>query len=118
VTVNGHTFRTTLFTMGGQPLLGVNRDVREAAGVEVGETFVVEVEPDAEPRVVSVPPDLERALADAPDARGVFDGLSYTHRKEYVRWIEDAKRPETRSRRLERAVAMLRAKRKTPDRPN
>ena len=118
VTVNGHTFRTTLFTMGGQPLLGLNRDVREAAGIDVGESVVFEIEPDDEPREVAVPTDLAEAFSGAPDARAVYDDLSYTHRKEYVRWIEEAKRPETRTRRIGRAIEMLRENRKTPDRPN
>jgi Bacteriocin-protection, YdeI or OmpD-Associated/Domain of unknown function (DUF1905) len=117
-TVNGHTFRTTLFTMGGRALVGLNREVRGAAGVEVGSTVAVELESDEEPRDVAVPPDLGGALADAPDAQAIFDRLSLTHRNEYVRWIEDAKRPETRARRAEKAIAMLRESRKTPERPN
>jgi hypothetical protein len=113
-TVNGYTFRTTLFTMGGRALLGLNREVREAAGVEAGQELSVEIEPDDEPRTVEVPSDLAAALDSDPAVRDTFDGLSYTHRKEYVRWVEEAKREETRTRRVEKSVEMLREGVKTP----
>jgi hypothetical protein len=114
-TVNGHTFRTSLFTMGGRALLGLNRGVREAARVEGGERVTVEVELDDEPRTVEVPDDLRAALEPEPELRAFFDSLSYTHRKEYVRWIEGAKRDETRSRRIAKAVEMLCEGVRTPD---
>jgi hypothetical protein len=113
-TVNGYTFRTTLFTMGGRALLGLNREVREAATVEPGQKVSVELERDDEPRTVEVPSDLAAALDADPVVRETFDGLSYTHRKEYVRWIEEAKRTETRTRRVEKSVEMLREGAKTP----
>ena len=113
-TVNGYTFRTTLFTMGGHALLGLNRDVREAATVEPGQEVSVELERDDEPRTLEVPSDLAAALDADPVVRETFDGLSYTHRKEYVRWIEEAKRTETRTRRVEKSVEMLREGIKTP----
>jgi hypothetical protein len=113
-TVNGYSFRTTLFTMSGRALLGLNREVREAAGVEAGQEVSVELERDDEPRAVEVPRDLASALEADPAVRETFDGLSYTHRKEYVRWIEDAKRDETRTRRVAKAVEMLREGVKTP----
>jgi hypothetical protein len=114
-TVNGYTFRTTLFTMGGRALLGLNRDVREAAGVESGQEVSVELARDDEPRTVEVPRDLAAALEADATVRETFDGLSYTHKKEYVRWIEGAKRHETRSRRIAKAVEMLRKGVRTPD---
>ena len=113
-TVNGYTFRTTLFTMGGRALLGLNREVREAATVEPGQKVSVELERDDEPRTVEVPSDLAAALDADPVVSETFDGLSYTHRKEYVRWIEEAKRTETRTRRVEKSVEMLREGAKTP----
>ena len=113
-TVNGYTFRTTLFTMGGRALLGLNREVREAATVEPGQEVSVELERDDEPRTLEVPSDLAAALDADPVVRETFDGLSYTHRKEYVRWIEEAKRTETRARRVEKSVEMLREGVKTP----
>ena len=85
---------------GGQPMIGVNKANRAAAGVDVGDTFDVVVALDKEPRVVEVPADLAAALADDARRRPRFDGLSFTHRREYVEWIAEAKRPETRARRV------------------
>ena len=112
VTINGYTFRTTIASMGGRKLIGLNRGVQAGAGVEAGDRVQVELELDDEPRTVDVPADLAGAL-DA-DLRAFFDSLSYTHRKEYVRWIEEAKRDETRRARVVKAVEMLRAKVRTP----
>jgi hypothetical protein len=114
-TVNGYTFRTTLFTMGGRALLGLNREVRAAAGVEAGQEVSVVLARDEEPRTVEVPGDLAAALEADPRIRETFDGLSYTHRKEYVRWIEEAKREETRTRRVAKSIELLREGVKTPD---
>src|SRR3954447_5153837 len=111
-TVNGHTFRSTIAVYGGRYYLGLNRQVRDAARVEVGDELTIDLERDEEERTVEVPADLEAAF-DAP-TRATFDGLSFTHRREYVRWIEDAKREETRKRRVAKAVEMLRDGVKTP----
>jgi len=113
-TVNGYTFRTTLFTMDGRALLGLNREVRNAAGVEAGQEVSIELERDDEPRTVEVPRDLAVALEADPAVRETFERLSYTHRKEYVRWIEEAKREETRTRRVAKSVELLREGVKTP----
>jgi antitoxin component of MazEF toxin-antitoxin module len=107
-TVNGHTWRTTVARMGGQFLVGLNRAVRQEAGVEAGDTVDVELELDTAPREVEVPQALADALAADDEAREAFDRLAYTHRKEYARWIEEAKRDETRRRRLAQALEMLR----------
>jgi bacteriocin resistance YdeI/OmpD-like protein/uncharacterized protein DUF1905 len=113
-TVNGYAFRTTIAPMGGRSLLGLNREVREGAGVRIGDTVSVELDRDDEPRVVDEPADFAALLAGAPEARSAFDALSYTHRREYVRWITEAKRDETRQRRLHRAIEMLQEGTKTP----
>ena len=112
VTINGYTFRTTIARMGGRTVVGLNREVREGTGVAAGDRVEVELEHDDEPRVVEVPPDLAAALDD--DLRAFFDSLSYTHRKEYVRWIEEARREETRCARVQKAAALLRARTRTP----
>lgn len=114
-TVNGHTFRTTTMRYGGVDYIGLNRGVREASGVTSGETLSLAIEPDTEPREVDVPPELADALARDNAARAAFESLSYTHRKEYARWIAEAKREETRERRLGKALELLRAGVKTPD---
>jgi hypothetical protein len=112
VTINDFTFRTTIARMGGRTLVGLNREAREGTGVAPGDRVEVELVPDDEPRTVELPPDLAAVLDD--DLRAFFDSLSYTHRKEYVRWIEGAKRAETRRARVEKAVTMLRGKVRTP----
>jgi bacteriocin resistance YdeI/OmpD-like protein/uncharacterized protein DUF1905 len=114
VTVNGQTIRTRVATYGGKYYLGFNREVRETAGIQDGDTLTLELERDDAPREVDVPPDFAKALQDG-GVRGDFDALSFTHRKEYVRWIEEAKRAATRQRRLEQAVVMLGEGLKTPD---
>jgi len=106
-TVNGHTWRTTVMRMRGEFLLGLNAEVREAAGAEAGDMVSVELALDTAPREVEVPEALAVALDGDKAAREIFDGLSYTHRKEYARWIEEAKREETRERRVAQALAML-----------
>ena len=107
-TVNGYTWRTTVTRMRGEFLLGLNRAVREGAGVEPGDTVEVNVELDTAAREVEVPRALANALAEDSQARVAFDRLAYTHRKEYARWIDEAKRDETRERRLAQALEMLR----------
>lgn len=107
-TVNGHPFRTTVAVYGGRYFLGFRREIREAAGFGDGDRLSIVLELDDEPRTVAVPPELEAVLAREPEAKAVFDGLSYTHRREYVEWVSGARREETRRTRLERTVAMLR----------
>jgi hypothetical protein len=107
-TVNGHRFRTTVAVYGGRFYVGLNHGVREAAGVALGDRFVMELERDDEPREVAVPRELAAALDAAPDAKAAFEGLSFTHRREYAEWIAEAKRDETRQRRLAKAVTLLR----------
>jgi hypothetical protein len=107
-TVNGYTWRTSVARMGGEFLLGLNRAVREAAGVEAGDTVEVTIELDEAPREVELPQALADALAGDADARAGYDRLSYTHRKEYARWIDEARREETRQRRVAQALERLR----------
>jgi hypothetical protein len=108
VTIRDHTFRTTVAVYGGQPMIGVNKQHRAAAGVDVGDTFDVVVALDGAPRVVEVPADLAEALADDTAAQAAFDKMSYTHRREYVEWIAEAKRPATRARRVAETVERVR----------
>jgi hypothetical protein len=107
-TVNGYSWRTSVVRMGGEFLVGLNRDVRRQAGVEAGDAVDVGLELDTAPRVVEVPEALAEALAADAQARAFFDGLAYTHRKEYAQWIAEAKREKTRERRVARAIEMLR----------
>lgn len=107
-TVNGFPFRSTVAKYGDRYLLVVNRAVREGARASAGETVVIELERDDELRTVDVPDDLAAALAGDPAAKETFERFSYSHRKEYVDWIAEAKREETRRRRVEKAIGMLR----------
>lgn len=107
-TVNGYAWRTSVASMGGEFLVGLSKAVREAAGVERESEVEVALELDAAPREVEVPPALAEALEGDPEARAKFDALAFTHRKEYARWIDEAKRAETRDRRVVKALEMLR----------
>jgi hypothetical protein len=105
--VNGATFRSRLAVYGGRTYLGLNREIRGAAGVEVGDRFDVVLERDDAPREVELPEALAAGLAANAVARAAFERLSFTHRLEYARWVAEAKRHETRARRVEKAIAML-----------
>ena len=110
VTVNGYMYRTTVAVYGGKFYLGVRREIREAAGVTAGDQLTVGLEYDAEFRPVDLPDALRAALeADAAMA-AAFEKLSYTRKKEFVQWVSGAKRPETQRRRMEQALATLRAR--------
>ena len=100
VTVGGHSFRTRLAHYGGEAFIGVTKANRAAAGIAVGDACDVEVALDREPRPVTVPDDLAAALSAEPGAAGAFAALAPSHRRRYVTWIEEAKRPETRARRV------------------
>jgi hypothetical protein len=108
-TVNGYTWRTSVARMGGEFLVGLNREARGGAGVQVGDEAEVTIELDQAPREVEVPEALAAALAVDPQAAAAFERMAFTHRKEYARWIDEAKRPETRQRRAAQAVQMIRA---------
>jgi hypothetical protein len=108
-TVNDYTWRATVTRMGGEFLLGLSRAVREQAGVQAGDSVDVELALDTAERTVEVPEALAAALAGDAGAREAFDRLAYTHRKEYARWVGEAKREDTRERRVAQAIEMLRA---------
>jgi hypothetical protein len=110
VTIKGYTYRTTIAVYGGLYYLGVRREVREAAGVAAGDQLTVGLEYDAELRAVDLPEDLRSALQADPEAAAAFDKLSHTDKKELVQWLTGAKRPETQRRRMEQAMASLRAR--------
>jgi hypothetical protein len=109
VTVGGHSYRTTVARMGGRYLIPLSAENRTAAGVAAGDQVDVDIEPDTAPREVEVPADLAEALAGDDAARATFDGLAFTHRKEWVRWVEEAKKPQTRATRVAKTVESLRA---------
>ena len=109
VTVAGLSYRSTVAVMGGQYMVGVTQEQRARTGLKAGDPIEVTIELDTAPRTVEAPADLSAAL-DAAGVREAWDKLSYTHQKEHVRAIEEAKAPDTRQRRVEKAVAMATAK--------
>ena len=108
VTINGHTYRSTVAPLGGAHMLPVSAEIRERAGVAAGDEVEVDIDLDTEPREVTVPPDFAAALDRDADARRAFDGLSYSNKRRYVLSIEEAKTEETRQRRIAKAIDTLR----------
>lgn len=109
VTIADRSAPLRLAVMGGRNLIGLSKAARAELGVEIGETVDALVELDAGERTVEVPDDLAAALDADPAVRAAFDALAYSHRKEHVRAVLDAKKPETRARRIEAAVAKVSA---------
>lgn len=107
VRINGYEWRSTPARYGDDSFIVVNRAAQAGAGVGVGDEVEVDLELDTEPRTVAVPDDLAVALA-ARDADASFDAMSFSHRREYVEWIEEAKRAETRRRRIDQTVERVR----------
>lgn len=107
VTINGYTYRSTVATMGGRFMLPVSAEVRAGAGVSAGEEIEVSVEPDTEPREVTVPPDFMDALNNNAQAKSAFEKLSYSNKRQHILAIEGAKTDETRQRRIEKAINTL-----------
>ncbi len=109
---DGVEAQTNLAPMGGQHALGLRKSVREALGKVVGDPVHVTLRRNDAPRTYDMPPELAEALAQEPDASEFFDSLSFTHRKELAASVREAKKPETKQRRLDKAMALLRNREK------
>jgi len=107
VTLNGHTYRSSVASMGGRFLISLSKENREQAGLVGGEELEVEVVVDDQPRAVEPPEDLAAALAASPQAAAAFGALSYSNQRRHVMAIEGAKAADTRQRRVERTIAEL-----------
>lgn len=106
--IEGVPYRGTLVRMGTEcHLLLILKSIREQIGRTFGDEVKVSVELDVEERVVTVPEELKRAFKSDKEAKAAFEKLSYTHKKEYVTWIEEAKKEETRARRIAQTLEML-----------
>jgi bifunctional DNA-binding transcriptional regulator/antitoxin component of YhaV-PrlF toxin-antitoxin module len=103
VSINGAEYRSTIARMNGKFIMAVPKHFREAAGVKAGEIITVIMEKDSAPRTVTIPEDFAAALEKAGLA-DAFSKMSYTHRKEFVNSITEAKKEETRIRRIEKAI--------------
>ena len=110
VTLNGYTFRSTIAAMGGPPCIPLRKSNHAAARLDGIDTIDVRLDLDLEPRVVKPPADLVKALK-AASAWDRWQELSFTHQREHVEAVEQAKKPDTRIRRIDRAVQMVRSKR-------
>ena len=108
-TFDGIPYRGSIAPMGGgMHILGVKKEIRQSIGKDIGAKVRVTLEQDTEDRVVEIPDDLQKALSRDAVARTAFERMSYTHRKEYVQAVEEAKKPETRQRRIAKTLEMLR----------
>jgi hypothetical protein len=114
VTVHGVELRTTVAVYGGRSYVGFRKEIRDAAGIAIGDRIKVKVEADAAVREVEMPDALTRALAKDRPAKNAFGALAFTHRKEYAQWVAEAKKPETRDRRVDKTLDMLKAGTKHP----
>jgi len=111
VTIGGAQHLSTIVRMGGKYVVGVPKVFREAANVKAGDLITVTLEKDTAERTVEVPKDFADAM-DKANVTDVFEKMSYTHRKEYVRAVEESKKEETRNRRIEKNIKQLIGKRK------
>ena len=109
VTINGATHLSTIVKMGGKYVVGVPKVFRAAANVNAGDTISVTLEKDTAKRTVEVPKDLAEAIAKA-DVSDVWEKLSYTFQKEYANAVTEAKREETKTKRIEKTIEQLAAK--------
>jgi Domain of unknown function (DUF1905)/Bacteriocin-protection, YdeI or OmpD-Associated len=118
VTIDGEPYRGSMVRMGGpRHMVPVLKHIRHAIGKGPGDRVSIAVREDLEPRTISVPRDLATKLGGQTKARLFFKGLSFTNQREYVRWIEAAKREETRARRILRTLRMLKQGRREPHGP-
>jgi hypothetical protein len=109
VTIAGYTYRTTVGAMGGRFMLPLSAENRAAASVAAGDEVAVEIALDTEPRDVNVPSDFAAALDNDAEARAAFDKMPYSHKQRWILSITSAKAPETRKRRVTRAIEAIRA---------
>jgi hypothetical protein len=109
--IEGIPYRGTLTRMGTEcHILGIRKDIREQIGKTFGDEVEISLEEDTEPRTVEMPAELVQALETEPEAKAYFEKLSYSHQKEYVNWIEEAKKNETHQKRVKKTVEMLKQK--------
>ena len=108
VRIGDRQARLRLGVMGGQNLIGMSKATRAELGVDFGDEVTATISLDEAPREVEVPPELAAALATDPEAAAAYEKLAFTHRKEYARWVGEAKKEETRQRRAAESLQMLR----------
>lgn len=109
VNVNGFEYRSTVASMGGLFLIPISSDIRKQTGLKAGDPIDVDLTLDTAPREFEMPPDLAEASANEPEARAFWDKLAPSAKKAHVTALTDAKTPETRARRVAKAVETLKA---------
>jgi hypothetical protein len=107
VSIGDYQYRSSIASMGGRFMVPVSAEVRKATGVAAGDEVEVRLELDTQPREVTVPDDFASALDGEPEAKRRFESLSYSHKRQHVMAIDEAKTAETRKRRIDKAIAML-----------
>lgn len=106
--IEGVPYRGILTRMGGEHhILIILKNIREQIGKTFGDEIKIIVEEDIEPRVIEIPKELSKELKKDKDTKAFFEKLSYTHQREYVMWINEAKREETRQTRVAKTIEML-----------
>ena len=106
--IEGVPYRGILTRMGTDcHILGIRKEIRNQIGKTFGDEVRITVEPDTEPRVIEVPVELKRAFQTEKEAKAFFEKLSYTHQREYVMWINEARREETRQNRIVKTIEIL-----------
>ena len=108
VTIGHYAYRSTVAPMGGEWWVGVNSDHRAASGLRAGDEVEVTLELDTAPRELEIPPELATALDADPVAKAFFDGLSYSNKRVFTLSVEGTSNPETKARRVEKAIALMR----------
>jgi hypothetical protein len=115
-TANGFAFRNFLMPEGnGKHCMMFNKALQAGAKARVGDTVTVVLDLDTAPHTVAIPSDLKKAFSELSECKRAFFRLSYTHQKDFVRWITEAKRPETRAKRIERCLELLEAGKRLRD---
>src|SRR5688500_12007632 len=113
--IEGIPYRGTLTRMGTDcHILGIRKDIRQQIGKTFGDDVTITVEPDTEARLVEVPAELKQAFKTEKEAKAFFEKLSYTHQREYVTWINEAKREDTRQNRIAKTIEMLKKGKSSP----
>lgn len=105
-------YRGSLVHMGGRPILGLTQEIRKKINKTFGDAVKVQLSEDTEERIVDIPEDVQAIFQEHPKAYKIYREMSYTHRKEYMRWINDAKKTETREKRKQKLVPMILAGKK------
>ncbi len=112
-TIDGEPYQGSLVKYGTPyHMLIILKGIRAKIGKQPGDTVSITLEEDNTPRVVEIPEDVQAKLNEHPREKAFFESMSYTHKKEYIQWITGAKKEETRERRKDKMIELLKAGKK------